>query len=163
MAINFGNNTSIIEENNKISVPGRVVQTVYTQFNTATATTTINITTLYTSNPITLTNATNKVLIEYHVEHRIVSQGTNAWNLTFSGIRHTASGTILQYSAQGDYDQNIGHFHAVGIHVPGSVGPHTYNIFGYNYNSGVNYTTDFNSVTQSGGDGLAYIRIMEIA
>jgi len=162
MAINFSNNASISEISNKISAPGRIVQTVHTVWNGNTTTTSTSPVNLFTSNSITMTNASNRLLIELHMDNRTADWGDGVWNLYYMDIIHVESGSQLTYTGYvGELTNNIRHTHRVASHVPGSVGPHSYRCRGWSYSAN---TTAFNT----GGswvdnDAVAYLRITEIA
>lgn len=162
MAINFSNNKSISEISNRISAPGRIVQTVHTVWNSGINTTSTSPVDLFTSNSITLTNASNKLLIELHSDNRTADWGDGVWNLYYMDIIHVQSGTRLSYTGYvGEYTLNIRHVHRVASHTPGTVGPHSYKCRGWSYSAN---TTAFNT----GGswvdnDSVAYLRITEIA
>ena len=158
MAINFSNDKTLSEVGGKISAPGRVVQTVHTISNTGVATSSTSPVNLFTSNPITMTSASNKLLIEYQSDNRSNLETDGAWNLYYMDIIHVGTGTQLSYTGyNGEFTNNIRGVHRIAMHSPGSVGPHTYTMRGWSYSS--NSTTFI-----TGADGtVAYIRISEIA
>jgi hypothetical protein len=162
MAINFSNDRTLSEISNRISIPGRIIQTVHTTWTSGTTTTSTSPVNLFTSNAITMTNASNKLLIELHSDNRTTDWGDGSWNLYYMDIIHVQSGTQLTYTGfVGELTFNIRHVHRVASHTPGSVGPHTYTCRGWSYSA---LTTAFNT----GGswvdnDATAYLRITEIA
>ena len=158
MAINFSNDKTLSEVSGKISAPGRIVQTVHTVSSTGVATSSTSPVNLFTSAPITMTNASNKLLIEFQSDNRSTDWGDGVWNLHYMDIIHTASGTQLSYSGyNGEYTFSIRGIHRIAMHSPGSVGPHTYTMRGWSYSAN-------NTTFITGGDGtVAYIRISEIA
>lgn len=159
MAINFSNNKSLSEVSGKITAPGRIVQTVHTVSTTGVATSSTSAVDLFTSSTITLTNASNKILIEWYSGNRVNDWGDGVWNLYYHDIIHVQSGTQITYTGyRGDYTNSIRPYHKVAIHTPGSVGPHSYKLRGWSYQA--KQTTFING---DGGDGIAYIRLSEIA
>jgi hypothetical protein len=162
MAINFGNNASLTEVGGKISTPGRVVQIVNTLHTSQMNTSSTSPVDFFTSNAITLTNASNKILIEFHSDNRVTDAGDGVWNLYYMDLIHVQSGTQITYSGyRGEYTNSIRHFHKQAIHTPGSVGPHTYKVRGWSYSA---YTTTFNGGgNQVDNDGRAYIILTEVA
>lgn len=158
MAIIFNNSKQITEVSSKISIPGHIVQTVHTLNTSGMATTSTSAVDFFTSSTITLTNASNKILIEFHSDNRSNDWGDNVWNLHYMDIIHVQSGTQLSYTGyNGEYTNTIRHIHRVAIHAPGSVGPHSYKMRGWSYQAS---STTFG--TGSGGYP-AYIRLTEIA
>lgn len=158
MAINFSNNKELIEVGGRISSPGRIVQTVHTVSSTGVATSSTSPVNIFTSNAITMTNASNKLLIEFQSDNRSNVETDGAWNLYYMDIIHTGSGTQISYSGyNGEYTNSIRGIHRIGMHSPGSIGPHTYTMRGWSYAAS---QTSF--VTGSDGT-VAYIRISEIA
>jgi hypothetical protein len=162
MAINFSNNASISEISNKISAPGRIVQTVHTTWTGHVHTSSTSPVNLFTSNSITMTNASNRLLVELHMDNRTTDWGDGTWNLYYMDIVHVQSGSQLTYTGYvGELTNNIRHVHRVASHTPGSVGPHTYTCRGWSYSA---LTTVFNgSGGWVGNDNIAYLRITEIA
>lgn len=158
MAINFSNNKTLSQVSDKISAPGRIIQVVDTMTTTGVATSSTGAVDIFTSNPITLTNANNLVLVELHSDNRANDWGDGVWNLYYMDIIHVNSGTQLSYTGYvGEQTNCIRHTHRSVIHAPGSVGPHTYKCRGWSYQAS---TTTF--VTGSDGSP-AYLRLMEIA
>lgn len=159
MAIYFPNGGVLAEVAGKISAPGRVVQTVHTTSTAGVATASTSAVDLFTSSTITLTNASNKILIEWYAENRVGDWGDGVWNLYYMDIVHVQSGTSLAYTGyRGEQTNSIRHYHKVAIHTPGSVGPHSYKLRGWCYQAS---TTTF--ITGAGGDTVAHIRLTEIA
>lgn len=161
MALNIGGVT-MSEVGNRISSPGRIVQTVHTTFTNATDVSNNTATDLFTSSSITLTSASNKVLIEFHCDVRAdVSDG--AWNLFYMDLQHVQTSTQLDFSGyRGENTYSIRHFHKRAIHTPGSTGPHSYKVRGWNYPT-TSLVAHFNSSANISHDGTAYITLMEIA
>lgn len=158
MGINFSNNTSITEQGGRISAPGRVVQTVHTIITSGVATSSTSAVNILDSASITLTNPNNKILIEIHSDNRSNDWGDGVWNLHYMDIIHIQSGTQISYTGyNGDFTNTIKNVHRVGIHTPGSVGPHSYRMRGWSYQAS---QTTF--VTGSDGT-VGYIRLTEIA
>lgn len=163
MAIFFSNNKSIAEVNNRITIPGRVVQTVHTENTSNFSTTSGSPADIFTSGSITMLNASNRLLIEWHADVRAGDWFDGNWNLYYMDLIHVQSGAQISYTGYvGEYTFNIRHTHRVAIHSPGSVGPHSYKVRIWSYYAG--YTTAINNGGAStGNDGRAYIRISEIA
>jgi hypothetical protein len=158
MAINFSNNKNIIEVDGKISSPGRIVQVVETVTTAGVAHASTSPVDIFSSAAITLTNASNAVLIELHSDNRANDWGDSVWNLYYMDIIHNQSGAQLTYTGyRGEQTNTIRHVHRTAIHYPGSVGPHTYKARGWSYQGS---TTTY--VTGSGGTP-AYLRLTEIA
>jgi hypothetical protein len=159
MAINFSNGQSLSQVGGRISAPGRIIQTVHTVTTSVMNTSSTSAVDWFTSGSITLTNASNCVLIEHHSDNRYAEVGDGSWNLYYMDIVHVGSGAQISYTGYvGDLTSTIRHVHRVGRHFPGSVGPHTYKVRGWSYaaaNSGFNTGTD--------NDAVAYIRLTEIA
>jgi len=158
MAIIFNNSKQISEVGGKISMPGHIVQTVHTLNTGGMATSSTSAVDFFTSDTITLTNASNKVLIELHSDNRSNDWGDGAWNLHYMDIIHVQSGTQLSYTGyNGEQTNTIRAIHRVAIHAPGSVGPHSYKCRGWSYQAS---STTFGT----GSDGTpAYMRLTEIA
>jgi hypothetical protein len=158
MAIHFSNSKSISETGGRIVVPGRIVQTVHTLNTGGMATSSTGAVDFFTSGSITLTNASNKILIELHSDNRSTDWGDGQWNLHYMDIIHVQSGTQLSYTGyNGEYTYTIRHIHRVAIHTPGSVGPHSYKCRGWSYQAK-------NTTFGTGADGTpAYLRLTEIA
>jgi hypothetical protein len=159
MAINFSNNKTLAEEGSKISAPGRIVQVIQTNNTSGMATSSTNPVDFFTSASITLTNASNKVLIEWHSDNRANDWGDGVWNLYYMDLIHVQTGTQLSYTGyRGEYTHSIRHYRKSYMHTPGSVGPHSYKIRGWSYSAA---STTFG--TGAGSDNIAYIRMTEIA
>lgn len=158
MAINLSNNKTLSEVGGILSVPGRIIQTVHTVTNSGVSTSSTSPVNLLTSNPITMTNASNKLLIEFQSDNRSNDWGDGVWNLHYMDIIHVGTGTQLSYSGyNGEVTYCIRGIHRIAVHSPGSVGPHTYTMRGWSYSAN---STSF----ITGSDGYAaYIRISEVA
>lgn len=162
MAINFSNNKTLSEVSGKISAPGRVVQTVHTEYTTGMQVATTSPVVWFDSAAITLTNASNYVLIEHHSDNRTNDWGDGVWNLYYMDILHVQTGTQLTYTGYvGHLTYSIRHVHRVARHLPGSVGPHTYRVRGWGYSA---QNVSFNGLNYGvNNDGRAYLRLTEIA
>ncbi len=161
MAIYVGS-AALSEVSGKISTPGRIVQIVHTTYTSQMNTTSTSAVDFFTSNTITLTNASNKILIELHSDNRTNDWGDGTWNLYYMDLIHVQSGTQITYSGyRGELTNSIRHFHKQAIHIPGSVGPHSYKLRGWSYTT---LNTTFNGGSNwVDNDGVAYIRLMEVA
>lgn len=155
-------NATLGEVSGRISAPGRVVQTVHTEYTSAMNTTSTSAVDFFTSNSITMTNASNKLIIEFHSDNRTNDWYDGNWNLYYMDLIHVQSGTQLTYTGyRGQLTYSIHHIHRVASHSPGSVGPHSYKTRGWCYAA---LNTTFNGGGGwVGNDGRAYIRITEIA
>lgn len=158
MGINFSNNRSLVEVSGRISAPGRIVQVIETPTSSGVNTSSTSPVDLFTSAAITLTSASNKILIEAHANNRTNDWGDGNWNLYYMDIIHVQSGAQLSYTGYvGEQTNNIRHVTRTAIHTPGSVGPHSYKLRGWAYSA---LSTTF----ISGADGtVAYLRLTEIA
>ena len=159
MSINFSNSAVLSEVGARISSAGRIVQTQHkiTSGTIATTTSTTAVD-LFTSNPFTMINANNKLLIEWYSDNR-GDVGDNTWNLYYMDLVYVNTSTQISYTGyRGEYTQSIRHVHRIAMHSPGSIGPHTYRIRGWTYNGN---STNFGN--GAGGDGITHIRITEIA
>lgn len=162
MAINFSNNLSITETSGKIYVPGQIVQTVHTTFSSMLNTSSTSPVDFFTSSPITLASASNKIVIELHSDNRSADWGDGTWNLHYMDIVHVNSGTQLTYSGyNGEQTNTIRHIHRIVTHIPGSVGPHTYKCRGWSYQASATIFNGGGSWVDN--DGIAYLRLTEIA
>lgn len=160
MGINFANNATLTQAGSYITAPGRIVQTVQTNYSSSMATTSTSPVDFFTSSAITLTNASNKVLVEWHSDNRANDWGDNVWNLYYMQLIYVNSGAALSYTGyRGEYTNTIRHYHKSYMHTPGSVGPHTYKLQGWSYQAS---NTTFGGGA-AGGDAIAYIRLSEIA
>jgi hypothetical protein len=158
MAINFSNNVSLSEVGGRISAPGRIVQTVHSITNSGVATSSTSPVDIFSSASITLTNPNNRILIEIHSDNRSTDWGDSTWNLHYMDIIHNQSGAQISYTGyNGTFTNTIYGVHRVGIHTPGSVGPHSYRMRGWSYSAQ-------NTTFVTGSDGtVGYIRLTEIA
>lgn len=154
--------SNLSEVRGRISTPGRIVQIVHTTYSTLMNTSSTRPVPFFVSNPITLVNPSNKILIEFHSDNRCNDWGDNTWNLYYMDLIHTQTGTQITYSGyRGEITNSIRHFHKQAIHAPGNPGPHTYLVRGWSYSS---LNTTFNGgSTQVDNDGIAYIKLMEVA
>ena len=121
MAIIFSNKT-ISASGNFINIPGGIIQAVDNQATiSATATTAAWVDVLSTS--ITITNSSNRVMIEYFMNDRS-DQGNGAWCLVYHRILR--NGTQVMYSGYNGAQANyIGYYARSFLDSPGA-GTHTY-------------------------------------
>jgi hypothetical protein len=160
MPINFSNGATLTEVGGRISTPGHIIQTVHSTTTSGVATTSGSAVDLFTSSTITLTSASNRILVEWYAENRANDWGDGVWNLYYMDIVHVQSGTSFAYTGyRGEFTNSIRHYHKTYIHTPGSIGPHSYKIRGWCYTAG-KQTTFING---AGGDTVAHIRMSEIA
>lgn len=162
MAIYYPNGSSLQEISGRVYIPGHVVQTVDTLNTNALVTTSTGPVDYFTSNPITLQSAGNRVVIEWHVDVRTQDWGDGVWNLYYMDLIHVQSGAQLAYTGyEGNYTYCIKHTHRSAYHVPGWVGPHSYKVRGWAYSAKTVY---FNGTSGwVGNDNQSWIRITEIA
>jgi hypothetical protein len=162
MPINFSGNVLLSETGSKIYSPGRIVQTVHTEYTSQMNTTSTSPVDFFTSSTITMTNASNILVIEFHSDNRTNDWYDGNWNLYYMDLVHVQSGTQISYTGyRGELTYNIHHIHRVARHAPGSVGPHSYKVRGWSYAA---LNTTFNGgANWVDNDGRAYIRITEIA
>ena len=161
MAINFSNGNVLGEVGNKLSTTGRVIQTVHTTLSGGMNTTSTSPVDFFTSSTITLTNASNKILIEFHSDNRCNDWGDGTWNLYYMDVIHVQSGTQITYTGyRGELTYCIRHYDKSVTHSPGSVGPHSYKLRGWCYAAA---NTSFGTSDWVGGDALSYIRLTEIS
>jgi hypothetical protein len=155
-------NATLQENSGKLSAPGRIVQTVHTTYTSAMNTTSTGAVDFFTSSSITMTNASNKLIIEFHSDNRTNDWSDGGWNLYYMDLIHVQSGTQLTYTGyRGQLTYSIHHVHRIATHSPGSVGPHSYKTRGWSFSA---LNTTFNGGgSWVGNDGVAYIRISEIA
>jgi len=161
MAVYFNNNVILQQINNKLHAPGIVIQTVNTLNTAALQNATTTPADYFTSNSITMTKSTNRLIIEWHVDLRTNDWGDGVWNLAYMDLIHVQSGAQLAYTGYiGEYTNNIKHSHRSAVHTPGSVGPHSYKLRGWSYSA---LNTSFNGTGGwVGNDNQSYIRITEI-
>jgi hypothetical protein len=162
MGINFSNGASLTEASGKISAPGRIVQTIQTTYTSALQTASTSPVDYFSSTAITLTNASNRVLIEWHSDNRTNDWGDGVWNLYYMQLVYVNTGATLSYTGyRGENTYSIRHYHKTCMHTPGNVGPHTYKLQGWSYSA---LNTSFNGTDGwVGNDNIAYIRLTEIA
>lgn len=164
MAIIFSNDKRIQEVSNKITAPGRIVQTVHTLYTGGFATASTSAVDVFTSDTITMTSASNTLLIEWHCDARTNDWYDSNWNLYYQDLVHVQSATQISYTGYvGEYTYNIRSTHRVARHAPGSVGPHSYKVRCWSYAALVTTINNPGGYNVSGNDGRAYIRIHEIA
>ena len=157
MPIFFANGTSITEENSRLNIPGHIIQTVHTASTASASTSSTGAVDFLTSNPITLSKATNTVLIEINGGLSAGDWGDGVWNLMYSDIIHVNSGAQLTFSGyNGEFTLNRRHMHRFILHQPGSVGPHTYRWRFWCYQGSIGYINGGNMDTST-----VYIRLTE--
>ena len=140
MAIVFPNK-SISSSGSRINIPGQIMQVVdNTSTISTTATTAAWVDVFSTS--ITVTNSSNKVMVEYFMNDRS-DQGNGTWSLIYHRILR--NGTQIMHSGYNGAAANyIGFYERTFLDSPGA-GTHTYvaSVLAYqgtvwigNYNSG---------------------------
>jgi hypothetical protein len=157
MAIFFANDKTIQESGSRLDIPGHIVQTVHTSGLNNTSTSSTSPVDFITSNPITLSKANNKVLIEINGGLSAADWGDGVWNLMYSDIIHVQSGSQLAFSGyNGEYTFNRRHMNRFIVHQPGSVGPHTYKWRFWCYQGSTGYVNGGNM-----DNTTIYIRLTE--
>jgi hypothetical protein len=151
MAIVFPNKT-ISASGSYINVPGSIIQMVNNQ---TTVSTTVGtgawVDVLSTS--ITITNSSNKVMVEYFMNDRS-DQGNGNWCLIYH--RMLRNGTQVMYSGYNGAQANyIGYYSRTFLDSPGA-GTHTYVASVLSY-SGTAWIGNYNS-----GSFNHYLRLYEI-
>jgi hypothetical protein len=153
MAIIFPNKT-ISQTNNRIDIPGSVIQFVDNQQTiSTTASTSAWVDVLTTA--ITTSKDSNKILVEYMMNHRIdYSQGT--WNLGYHRI--LCNGTQVMYSGHmGAAALWIGYYERTFLYDATTQGTYTFTASCLPYN-GTLWIGSYNS-----GSTSHYLRLYEIA
>ena len=159
MAINFNNNATLSQVGTRISAPGRVIQVIQTNNTSGMATSSTSPVTFFDSAAITLTSASNRVIIEWHSDNRANDWGDGVWNLYYMQLVYINTGAVLSYTGyRGEQTNSIRHYHKSVTHTPGNVGPHTYRLQGWSYQAS---STTFG--TGAGSDNIAYIKMTEVA
>jgi hypothetical protein len=158
MSINFSNSTgaNLSGVGNRISSYGNVIQVVEIQYNSAMSTSNTSNTAFF-SGQITLQNSTNGIAYYYHTAQRC-DAGDGPWNLGYHSVYCNGS-NLANSSWNGFTTNNIITYSRMGYTVPGSVGPHTFQIYAYAY-PGCN--VQFNSPGNQANEGVAVLRLMEI-
>jgi hypothetical protein len=153
MAIIFPSNTIAASGSNNINVPGGIIQFVDNQQTiSTTATTSAWINVLSTS--ITITNPSNKILIDYFMNDRS-DQGNGTWSLIYHRILRN-DGTQVMYSGYNGACANfIGYYARSFFDAPGA-GTWTYTASVLAY-QGTVWIGSYNS-----GSTNHYLRLWEI-
>ena len=152
MSIIFPTQTISATGSASINVPGSIIQMVDNQSTVSTTATTAAWVTVFTTS-ITISNASNQVLVEYFMNDRS-DQGNGTWSLIYHRILR--NGTQVMYSglngAQADY---IGYYARSFFDTPGA-GTHTYvaSVLAY---QGTVWIGSFNS-----GSTNQYLRLYEV-
>jgi hypothetical protein len=151
MSIIFPNKT-ISATGNFINVPGGIIQTVDNQATISTTVTTAAwIDVLSTS--ITITNASNQVMVEYFMNDRS-DQGNGTWSLVYHRILR--NGTQVAYSGYNGAQANyIGYYARSFLDSPGA-GTHTY-VASVLAHQGTAWIGSYNS-----GSTMHYLRLYEL-
>lgn len=161
MAINFGNGLVMQNIGTKMNLSGHVVQVINTTTTSSLSTTSTSPVNFFTSSSITLSAANNYVLVEWHSDNR-EDWSDNQWNLYYMDLVYVNTSTQLSYTGyRGAYTSSINGYQKSYLHQPGNVGPHSYLLRGWAYSASVN--ARFNLSGDVGNDGIAYIRMTEIA
>jgi hypothetical protein len=152
MAIYFPNRIISASGSNKISIPGQIIQVVdNTQTVSTTVTTSAWVEVLSTS--ITINDASNRIMVEYHLNDRS-DQGNGTWSLVYHRILR--NGTQVMYSGYNGANANyIGYYARNFLDTPGA-GTWTYTASVLAH-QGTAWIGTFNS-----GSVAHYLRLYEI-
>jgi hypothetical protein len=158
MSIVFTNATLGDGGAGRINAVGHVVQVVEAQHTGRLETSSTSPQNFFTGS-ITLQKAGNGIAYYYNSAQRC-DVGAGAWNLGYHQLIYSNDGSQLFFSGYNGFTHNnIIHFAKIGVHYPGTVGPHNYQVRVYAY-PGSN--VQFNSPGNQGNDGRAILRLMEI-
>lgn len=158
MSIVFTNATLGDGSAARINANGHIIQVVETQHTGNLNTSSTSPQNFFTGS-ITLQKASNGIAYYYNSAQRC-DVGNGAWNLGYHQLIYSNTGAQLFYSSyNGFLTNNIIHFAKIGVHYPGTVGPHNYQTRVWAY-PGSN--VQFNSPGNQGNDGRAILRLMEI-
>jgi hypothetical protein len=153
MAIIFPNQTISTSGSNNLQVPGSIIQFVDNQTTVSTTVTSaawVNV----LSTSITITNASNKILVDYFMNDRS-DQGNGTWSLIYHRILR--NGTQIMYSGFNGAAANwIGFYKRQFIDTPGSAGTYTY-VASVLAHQGTAWIGSYNS-----GSTNHYLRLYEI-
>lgn len=151
MAIVFPNKT-ISSSGSLINIPGQIIQVVDNTATISTTATTAAWVNVFTTN-ITITNASNKVMVEYFMNDRS-DQGLATWGLIYHRILR--NGTQIMHSGYNGASTNyIGFYERTFFDSPGA-GTHSYvaSVLAY---QGTVWIGSYNS-----GSTNQYLRLYEI-
>lgn len=153
MAIYFPTKTISTSGSNNLQIPGSIIQFVdnQTTVNTS-ATTAAWVDVLSTS--ITITNASNLILVEYFMNDRS-DQGNGSWCLVYHRILR--NGTQIMYSGYNGAQANwIGFYKRTFIDTPVAAGTYTYtaSVLSYSGTAWIGYNNS--------GSSNHYLRLYEI-
>jgi hypothetical protein len=151
MAIVFPNK-SISASGSLINIPGQIMQVVDNTATISTTCTTAAWVNVFTTN-ITITNASNKVMVEYFMNDRS-DQGLATWGLIYHRILR--NGTQIMYSGYNGAQTNyIGFYERTFFDSPGA-GTHSY-VASVLAHQGTAWIGSYNS-----GSTNQYLRLYEI-
>ena len=123
MAINFSQGTNITATTSGINIPGSIIQFVdKTQTVTGSATTAAWVNSI--SNSITISKASNKILVEYLMDERS-DQGNGTWSLIFHRVLVNGS-QIMNGGHNGSAANHIGFYERTFLYTPGAAGTYTF-------------------------------------
>jgi hypothetical protein len=158
MSIVFTNATLGDGSSARINAIGHVIQVVEAQHTSSLETSSTSPQNFFTGS-ITLQKASNGIAYYYNSAQRC-DVGNGPWNLGYHQLIYNNTGAEMFYSSYNGFTtNNIIHFAKIGVHYPGTVGPHTYQVRVWAY-PGSNVA--FNSANNQGNDGRAILRLMEI-
>jgi len=151
MAIVFPNKT-ISSTGSRINIPGQIIQVVDNTSTVSTTATTAAWVDVFTTT-ITLTNASNKVMVEYFMNDRS-DQGNGTWSLIFHRILRNGT-QIMTSGYNGAAANYIGFYERTFLDSPGA-GTHNYvaSVLAY---QGTVWIGSYNS-----GSTNQYLRLYEI-
>lgn len=152
MAILFPTQTISATGSSSINIPGSIIQMVDNQATVSTTCTTAAWVTVFTT-AITISNASNQVLVEYLMNDRS-DQGNGNWGLVYHRILR--NGTQIMYSGYNGATANyIGYYARSFFDTPGA-GTHSYVASVLSY-SGTAWIGSYNS-----GSTNHYLRLYEV-
>ena len=145
-----------VGSNSRVGWNGSVVQVVEIQYGSSLSTSSTGNVAFF-SGQITLQNANNGIAYYYNTAQRC-DAGDGPWNLGYHNVY--CNGTNLAGSSWNGFTTNtILSYSRMGYYAPGSVGPHTFQIYVFAY-PGAN--VQYNSPGNQGNEGVAVLRLMEI-
>ena len=159
MSINFTNATLGDGSATNINAIGHIIQVVEAVHTGRLETSNTSAQNFFTAS-ITLQKASNGIAYYYNSAQRC-DVGNGPWNLGYHQLLYVNNDNEqLFYSGYNGFTtNNIIHFAKIGVHYPGSIGPHNYQTRVWAY-PGSNL--QFNSPQNQGNDGRAMLRLMEI-
>lgn len=153
MGIVFPNNT-IATSGSWVNIPGQIIQIVNNQSTVSTTCTTSAWVDVFTTS-ITLTKATNKVLVEYFMNDRS-DQGAGTWSLIYHRIIRSDSTQVMYSGYNGNQTSYIGYYARSFLDTPGTAATWSYTASVLSF-GGTAWIGNYNS-----GSTNHYLRLYEI-